>query len=492
MRLPSSVNCQLLALALCCLTAPAPVSAQEIARDHRVVQALTFLEMWLDGQRAYEGIPGISAAVVHDQQVIWKSGMGLADRERSAAASPSTVYSVCSISKLFTSVAVMQLRDEGRLRLDDPVARHLPWFKVKQMHDDSGSITIESLLTHSAGFQEDPSIPFWSGSFTFPTREEVMATLPSEETIYAAQRHYEYSNLGLFLAGEVTTAAAGTPYADRVQAKILEPLGLVSTFPEMPAGLRGTRLATGYSSRGRDGARRVLPFFQTRGMAPAAGFASTAEDLARFLAWQFRLLGRGGSEILNANTLREMQRVHFIDPDWKTTRGLGFRVWRAGEQTFAGHSGDCPGFRSALQIQAEDRIGTVFLSNAGGVASENFAQQIHEIVAPAIRAAVANKEAGQAPDLSLARFQGSYDFSPWGGEMLVFPWEDGLALVDLPTSQPMADLVRLRAVPGSPGRFRRVRENGVLGEPFDFVIDAAGRVTDLKRWNNPFPRIQMR
>ena len=470
--------------------AQAPV--QDLAKDPRVRQALTFLEMWMDGQRAYEAIPGASAAVVHDQELVWASGFGLADRERAAAATPSTVYSICSISKLFTSVAVMQLRDEGRLRLDDPVEKHLPWFAVKQMYPESGPITVESLLTHSAGFQEDPSIPFWTGAFDFPTREKVMASLPSEETLYPAQRHYEYSNLGLLLAGEIVTAASGTPYSDLVKARVLDPLGLTSTTPEMPSELRGGRLATGHSARRRDGTRLPVAFFQTRALAPAAGFASTAEDLARFASWQFRLLGRGGTEVLAANTLREMQRVHFTDPDWKTTRGLGFHVWRADEKTFVGHGGDCPGFRTALTLQTDEKIATVFMANANGVASDTFAQQMYAIVGPAIRAATSKKETAPAFDPSLSRYAGSYDLAPWGGELIVFPWEEGLAMLELPSSQPVADLVRLRAVPGRPHHFRRVRENDVAGEPIDFDVDADGRVLDLRRWNNPFPKVAKR
>lgn len=480
---------RLLVITTALVLAATPGATQELENDPRVRQALTLVAMWLDGQRAYEAIPGVSAAVVHDQRVIWTGAFGLANRERAAPVTPSTVYSVCSISKLFTSIAVMQLRDEGKLRLDDPVGRHLPWFAVQQMYPESGPITIESVLTHSAGFQEDPSIPFWSGAFEFPSREQVMAILPSEETLYPAQQHYEYSNIGLFLAGEIVATASRTPYADHVTTRILQPLGLTSTTPEMPAELRGGRLATGYAARQRDGTRAPVTFFQARAFAPAAGFASTAEDLARFASWQFHLLAGGGSEVLAANTLREMQRVHFTDPEWTTTRGLGFRVWRSDERTFVGHSGDCPGFRSALLLQNDDRVATVFMANAGGIASEAFAQRMYEIVAPAIRSAVAGKDIAPAPDTSLSRYQGAYDYAPWGGEIIVLPWEDGLAMLELPNTQPMAELIRLRAVPGSPGRFRRLRENDVLGEPVDFEVNAEGRVTHLRRWNNPFPRI---
>lgn len=480
------------ALAAALVVSAAPLAAQDLVLDPRVKQSLTFLEMWLDGQRAYEQIPGVSVAVVHDQQLLWAAGLGLADRERHVAATPATVYSICSISKLFTSVAVMQLRDEGRLRLDDPVELHLPWFAVRQMYPESAPITIESLLTHSAGFQEDPSIPYWSGAFDFPSREQIRASLPTEQTLYPAQRYYEYSNLGLILAGEIVAAISGTPYAARMKTRILEPLGLTSTTAEMPEEIRGGRLATGHSARRRDGTRVPVRFFQTKGVAPAAGFASSAEDLARFASWQFRLLGRGGSEVVSANTLREMQRVHFIDPDWATTRGLGFRVWRADDRTFVGHGGECPGFRTALLLQPDERIAIVFMANANGVASEAFAQRIYDLVAPAIRAATAGEQSSPAPDASMARFQGAYDFAPMGGEMIVFPWEEGLGMLELPSTEPRGEFIRLRAVPERPGGFRRVRKDGVLGEPIDFEADAEGRVVSLIRWNNPFPKVVTR
>ena len=134
----------------------------------------------------------------------------------------------------------------------------------------------------------------------------------------------------------------------------------------------------------------------------------------------------------------------------------------------------------------------MFLANAGGIASEGFAQQMYEIVAPAIRSATTGKDVVPPTDASLSRFQGTYDLAPYGGEMIVFPWEDGLAILDLPSSQPMADLIRLRAVPGSTRRFRKVRENEVLGEPIDFDVDTEGRVTQLRRWNNPFLKLPTR
>ena len=100
--------------------------------------------------------------------------------------------------------------------------------------------------------------------------------------------------------------------------RILQPLGMKDTTPWLPEAERGKRLATGYGRRQREGEREPLRFFQTDAIAPAAGYASTALDLARFAGWQLGLLEKGGKDVIAASTLREMQHVHWMDPDWKT------------------------------------------------------------------------------------------------------------------------------------------------------------------------------
>src|SRR5262249_12072024 len=100
-----------IALAAAVLVISSSATAQSLDQHPRVKQALNLLRVWLDGQRAYDQIPGLSAAVVVDQNVLWAEGFGYADVERKTPATPDTIYSICSISKLFTSIAVMQLRD---------------------------------------------------------------------------------------------------------------------------------------------------------------------------------------------------------------------------------------------------------------------------------------------------------------------------------------------------------------------------------------------
>ena len=198
-------------------------------------------------------------AVVHGKDVIWSKGFGLANREAKLAAAPDTLYSICSISKLFTSLGVLQLRDEGKLALDEPIATYLPWFDVQQQYADSPPVTLRGILTHSSGLPRESAQPYWTGpDFAFPTRDAMIAGLHSQQTLYPADTYFQYSNLGLTLAGEVVAAVSGDAYADHQVKRILQPIGMKDTTPWLPEAERGKRLAIGYGRRKREGEREPL------------------------------------------------------------------------------------------------------------------------------------------------------------------------------------------------------------------------------------------
>nr|NIP81002.1 serine hydrolase [Gemmatimonadota bacterium]NIQ56252.1 serine hydrolase [Gemmatimonadota bacterium]NIU76440.1 serine hydrolase [Gammaproteobacteria bacterium]NIX45917.1 serine hydrolase [Gemmatimonadota bacterium]NIY10229.1 serine hydrolase [Gemmatimonadota bacterium] len=429
------------------------------------------------------------------QERIWSGAVGEAHPEGNVPATPRTLYSICSISKLFTSMAVMQLRDRGQLRLSDPIADHLPWYRMGEVEGSSPPVTIEGILTHSAGLPRESDHAYWSApDFEFPTREEIIEGLRNQRALYPAWRYFQYSNLGLTLAGEIVRERSGMPYADYVRANILEPLGLADTRPEMPEAERGGRLATGHSAIGRDGTRKPVPFFQARGIAPAAGYSSTVEDLARFAAWQFGL--EEGDAVLHPHTLQEMQRVHYVDPGWNTFWGLGFGVQRHDDRTLVGHGGSCPGYRSQLLLDMEDEIATVIMANASGVNAGKFVRGMYDLVAPALRAledddeaaAEAGEPGGTEPGPRLDDYVGTYSVQPWGGETAVVRWKGGLALLPLPTDDPAEALTRLEHVEAD--AFRRIRDDDELGESVVFERDGSGRVVRLRRFNNLYPRVR--
>ena len=465
-----------------------PARAQSIAADPRVAAAVELARAWLEAERAYDLIPGVSAAIVYDQEVLWSGGFGWADAAARRPASPSTIYSICSISKLFTSVAVLRERDAGHLHLEEPVSKYLPWFKLKRAEGE-GDITIEGLLTHASGLPRESEAPYWSPpDYRFPTHEQIVERLSSQSALYPPETYFSYSNLGLTLAGEIVAATSKMPYDAYVRTNILEPLGLKSTTTEMPEAQRGKLLATGYTALDREGKRLAMPFFQARGIGPAAGYASTAEDLARFASWQFRLAEKGGTEILKATTLKEMQRVHWVDPDFETLRGLGFSVLRAEGKALVGHDGACPGYRTSLLLSPSEELAVAFLSNANGVDAMAYARDLLDIVGPAVRAAVKEPDKAKAPDPAMRRYAGTYTAQPWTGEVAVLPWEDGLAILFLPTDEPVRDLIRLKKT--GENTFRRIRKDETLGEEVVFEMGTDGRAIRFTRHSNPHERLK--
>ena len=467
-----------------------PPEPKSIANDPRVLRAVELAKTWLEAQRAYDRIPGVSAEIVHDQEVVWSGAFGMADVEAKLPATVDTIYSICSISKLFTSVAVMQQRDAGKIHLEDPVGKHLSWFRLKKTEGE-GDITIEGLLTHASGLPRESDFPYWSApDFTFPTHEEVVSRISAQEALYSPESHFQYSNLGITLAGEVVSSVSGSPYEEYVRTRILEPLRLANTTPQMPEEERGKRLATGYTALDRDGQRRPLPFFRAQGIGAAAGFASTATDLGKFASWQFRLLEKGGTEVLKATSLREMYRIHWAEPDFETLWGLGFAIWKDddGSKMFVGHGGSCPGYRTQLLLMPGERVGIVFLANAGGVNTGRFAQRLYDIVAPAIKEAIKEPEEGKATDSTLRKYVGTYDVQPWGGEVAIVPWDEGLTMVEFPTMDPLKEMDRFKKV--GEHRFRRIRKDDSLGEEIVFEIGADGRATQFTQHSNRYRRVR--
>ena len=142
-----------LAAAMVVAISRAPLSAQapaeRVAADADVKGAERLFSAWMDGQMIDRALPGVAIGVVADQDLVWATGFGFADVKAKTPMAPQTRFRMASHSKLFTATAVMQLREEGKLRLDDPVSRYLSWFKVKPAESDDPPITIEELLTHS-------------------------------------------------------------------------------------------------------------------------------------------------------------------------------------------------------------------------------------------------------------------------------------------------------------------------------------------------------
>jgi len=454
------------------------IYSQEKSKDY--TEAFKIIEVWLEAQQAYDNLPGISVSVVSDQDLIWSGAYGMANVERNVKIDPETLCSICSVSKLFTSVAIMKLYDEGKLRMDDRIDDILPWYNLKQQYPDSGPITIASLLSHSSGLPRENTYSHWNGpDFNFPSKKEIIEKLSTQETLYPASTHYQYSNLALTLLGYVVEEITGEVYEDYVIKNILRPLGLSNTSPTMQKALHGNKLAIGYGNLSRQGKRVPLHFFEGNGVNAAAGFSSNVLDLAKFASWQFRLKDTTITEILKPATLRNMQNVHWIDDDWKGMRGLGFGVYKGPDgDKWVGHGGYCPGYQTSFSIHPKSKFAYTVMINANGVNPSKYVYGIHNLFK---KVKVKDDKEVDKNTLDLSDYTGYFNWDI-AEETYVASWEGKLALINLPTESPAESMTLYKHIDGD--TFKRVRDDGELGEKLLFERDANGNVVRMKIFEN--------
>ncbi|CCH90620.1 Penicillin-binding protein, beta-lactamase class C [Modestobacter italicus] len=285
--------------------------------------------------------PSLVAGVVRDGGLAWSTGRG-------AVAEPHTdvQYRIGSISKTVTAVAVMRLRDEGRLGLDDPLERHVPGTPL-------GERTVGQLLSHLAGATSESPGGWWE---RVPGGSLEELRLTDQDVVLGAARRFHYSNLGFGLLGELVARHRGRPWADVVREEVLAPLGMTRTSPR-PTG----RAAQGAAVHPWAGVVLPEPEHDAGVMAAAGQLWATLADLGRFAAF---LLG-DTAEVLSPATLEEMAVPAGVDPSvpgW-SAYGLGLQVVRVDGAVLVGHGGSMPGFLAGVFVDRAEQAGGVSLAN---------------------------------------------------------------------------------------------------------------------------------
>ena len=435
-------------------------------------EAFQLIEYWLNAQKDYENLPGLTAMVGDKEGVIWAQAFGMANEQD--VMSVENTFSICSISKLFTAIAIMKLVEEQKIKLEDPIDELLPWFDLNQQFKDSPPLTIKSILTHSSGLPRESNHPYWSWpDFPFPTKEDVINELKNQEMLYPSSKYYQYSNLGLSLLGYVVEEVSGETFDNYVTKNILAPLNMNSTKTYMSKEEYGEKLSVGYSSINREREREKVNFFNADGIAAAAGFTSNVNDLGKFAAWQIQLLESLEKNIISNETLKEMHKVSWDDELTSVTRGLGFGVYKFNGETFVGHGGSCPGYRSQLYLSPKMGISYSVMINSSGTNPGKYIQGIHEI----LKKVSVNKDSDSN---KFNDMEGIYIAQPWGSETYVQSWGEHLAVLRMPSDSP--DLTLYKEI--SKDVFKRVLKNGELGEKFEILRENEGIVVGFKSHQN--------
>ncbi|MDQ3432841.1 MAG: beta-lactamase family protein [Actinomycetota bacterium] len=401
-------------------------------------------------------LPSVSAAVARRGDVAFTAGVG------DPAPDPDVQYRIGSITKTFTAVLVLQLRDEGLLSLADPLERHLPG-------TPAGSATVRDLLGHLSGLTREPPGDFWEAVPGRPGAE-LLAGIGTEELVLPARRAWHYSNLAYGLLGLVVERARRAAYAEVLRARVLDPLGLRRTTYDPVAPY-----ATGYRVHPYADELREEPLADTGAMAPAGQLWSTPTDLVRWGAF----LAEPTAEVLAADTVEEMcEPVAIRDPrGWTSGYGLGLQLFRRGERVYAGHGGSMPGYVAGLAVARGEAVAAATMANAWqGVDATLLAIELAAQVLEGDPQVTPWRPA-KTP-AALRELLGSWWYR---GVELVLYVRDGRLL--LRTARDVTGEQAAAFVPAGPDRYRGV-DGGDRGELLRVRRDGAGTpvVLDLATW----------
>ncbi len=470
-----AVRLWLLSLILCVTSTSAAGARDFVAQHPQVGDAIALLDLWIEENRLYHQIPGIAIGIVYEQDLIWAKGYGFSDLDSRTPMTPETLLRIGSVTKVFTATAIMQLRDLGKLKLDDPITRHLPDFEIQNPFPDAPPITIWNLLTHTAGLPREAAFPYWT-DHEFPSSDEVVEAAAKQTLIYTPGTEYKYSNLGVSLLGAIIEEVSGRSYREVIESQVFAPLKMELSYVDPPAEMI-PGLATAYMRRRPDGSRETMDYYETRGMASMGSIVSTVEDMARFAALNLRSgNSTADGEILRTSTMREMHRPQWVYTNWSGAMGLGFRITPHNGLNTVSHGGWIGDHRSHLLLVPETRLGVVVMVNAGDVSPYVFSYEALDLVGDAIAAStkVAPKEGRFSP--AWERYTGLYS-DPWGWEYRVLILSDRLVMYshDYPPGESAEDgLTNLEYVEGDTFKIDE-------GEFVSFEMTDDGKVERIKR-----------
>lgn len=365
----------LMALAVTAPAAQSPTQTRA-ARIDTLKKAFPEIDRLFAAFAQNNRVPGIAYGILIDGQLLHTGFPGVRERAGQTPVTIDTVFRIASMTKSFTALAILKLRDEGKLGLDDPAERYvLELASLKYPTTDSPKITIRHLLSHAEGFPEDNP---WGDQQLAVTEDQFTALLKSGIPFSTAPgTAYEYSNYGFAILGRIVTRVSGTPYADYVRTQILQPLGMSATTLE-PAAVPRDRLAHGY--RWEDAQWKEEPQLPDGAFGAMGGMLTSTRDLAKYVgflmgAWPPRSDADPGP--VRRASLREMQQAVRARPATATAAqgragvqlnvnayGYGLRIRQTCDyRHIVSHSGGLPGFGSQMRWYPEEGIAFIAMGN---------------------------------------------------------------------------------------------------------------------------------
>jgi CubicO group peptidase (beta-lactamase class C family) len=304
----------------------------------------------------------ISAAIIKNGKVIWAGTFGYKTRNNDIDADTNTIYRIGSITKTFTAVILMQLAEERKVKLDDPVEKYLPEIKSLKGYSDKTIITLRQLVSHTSGLKREPDIQGASLGPVDQWESKLLSSIPYTSFISNPGTSFQYSNIGFAILGLTLERASGVPYTQMVQQRIFIPLHMDNTFFSVPEN-KMVELAEGFVSYKENLNEKINESSSSQGAidntlggytVPCGGIYSTSLDLAKFV---IALMGK--TPLLEPESLLEMQ----VTPPGGSNYGLGLILSRYKKLDFIGHGGLVQGYIAQFSIEKNNVYAAILLRN---------------------------------------------------------------------------------------------------------------------------------
>lgn len=345
------------------------------ARREKLAKAFPEIESRFQKFQQERRIPGLVFGVVIDGDLALVKGFGIRDRASNDSVTLDTAFRIASMTKSFTALAVLKLRDEGKLSLEDPVSKYIPELaKLRPPTSDTAPLKIRELMTHGAGFPEDN--PWGDQQLGVPDQAMTKWLTLGIPFSTPPDTAYEYSNYGFALLGRIVTSASGQPYREYLETKILSPLGMRDSSLE-PSTLPESKRAVGYRLTGDT--YSVEPSLTHGAFGAMGGLVTAGKDLARYVAFQLSAWPPRDDEDhgpVKRSSVREMQHPWRLSgfnarrgPSGElramtSAYGYGLSVTRDCRfDRIVAHSGGLPGFGSYMVWLPNEGVGIFAMAN---------------------------------------------------------------------------------------------------------------------------------
>lgn len=325
-------------------------------------EALRAIETKIGADFAKDGVGGLSIGVVSGNRLVWSKHFGYAESETKRVADNDTDYRIGSITKQFTAVALLQLVEQKKMDLSDPLEKYVPEIRqVQGLPPGAAPITLLQVATMHSGLAREPTCENHSVGPVSGWQQKVISCLPSTTYANPPGTTYLYSNIGYASLGLAIERAGAEPYVDQVTKRIFAPLHMSRSGMEPTAAIR-RNLAHGYRRNGNAVSRETADQeLEGRGYrVPNGAIFSTINDLARFVSWE---LGASSTPLIS----KEMQTANYartFPADAPTSAyGVGFQQIQRGDVTMQGHGGSTAGYLSSALFHRASGYGVIVFRN---------------------------------------------------------------------------------------------------------------------------------